>query len=130
MVNEMDVHIEDMTIDSLCFSAYRGEVSLVASKDMDDRELQDSERRSNGSSIDAIITHLTTQTEVCIIEVSGPPTKNDHTHFVQDRKKIARNLKKCLRRRLRNTSQVIRPHCGTSLFLASRCIVSAPCDLD
>ncbi|KAI7874444.1 hypothetical protein K492DRAFT_211583 [Lichtheimia hyalospora FSU 10163] len=76
------------------FIGYRGEASLRASKQINDGKLDDAGRRSNGSNIDGIITHVNTGQELCIVEISGPPPKNDHTHYINDRRKIAVNLKK------------------------------------
>lgn len=65
---------------------------------MGNRKLADNDRRHHGASIDAIITHLATGLEVGIVEVSGPPTMPCHSHFIDDREKIAVNLKKILKR--------------------------------
>lgn len=86
------IHIEDVS--NFPFIGHRGEASLKASKEMNDQRLDDAGRRSNGSNVDGIITHVDTGMELCIVEVSGPPAKNDHTHYIQDRKKIAINLRK------------------------------------
>ncbi|ORX53112.1 hypothetical protein DM01DRAFT_316802 [Hesseltinella vesiculosa] len=75
-----------------------GEQSLSASKEMDNWKLLDSDRRSNGSSIDCIMTHVPTGMEVAVVEVSGPPAQSQHSHYVGDRTKIAVNLKKIMKK--------------------------------
>src|SRR4051794_40214963 len=78
----------------MLFWMIRGENSLLASKDMDDRKLGQNERRSHGASIDAILSNPSSGLEIGVLEVSGPPNKRDHRHFREDRVKIAINLKK------------------------------------
>jgi len=70
-----------------------GETCLKASAK--DRNLQkdDYERRSTGKKIDAIITLREENEEFSVIEVSGPPMKNDWSHFNRDWLKIAKMLK-------------------------------------
>jgi len=53
----------------------------------------DDERRSNGKKIDTIISLKEEDIEFSVTEVSGPPMKNDWTHFTGDRMKIAKMLK-------------------------------------
>ncbi|KAI7857983.1 hypothetical protein BDC45DRAFT_499803 [Circinella umbellata] len=75
-----------------------GEGSLRAAKEMDDRKLNDDERRSKGPTTDGIIIYESSGLEVAIIEVSGPPQNGQHIHFVGDRNKIAINLKKTMKK--------------------------------
>lgn len=88
----------------------RGEGSLRAAKDMDDRKLNDDERRSKGPSTDAIIIYDSSGLEVGIVEVSGPPENGQHAHFIGDRNKIAINLKKSMKKIIEknpNTNQAV-----------------------
>jgi hypothetical protein len=43
--------------------------------------------------IDTIIINKELEIEVALIEVSGPNWKVDTTHFIEDRAKLAKNLK-------------------------------------
>lgn len=88
----MAIHSEEMS--DFPFIGYRGEASLNASKEINDRKLDDAGRRSNGSNVDGTTTHVDTGLELCIVKVSGPTAKSDHMHYINDRKKIAINLKK------------------------------------
>ncbi|ORX60639.1 hypothetical protein DM01DRAFT_1332768 [Hesseltinella vesiculosa] len=61
---------------------------------MNNRKLDDHERRSNGANIDMIVTHEPSNLEIAILEVSGPPAVPSHKHYLDDRQKLAVNLKK------------------------------------
>ena len=76
----------------------RGEGSLHGAKEMDDRKLNDDERRSKGPNTDGIIIYDSSGLKVAIIEVSGPPENGHHAHFIGDRNKIAINLKKSMKK--------------------------------
>jgi len=54
---------------------------------------KDDERRSSGKKIDTIICMREEDKEFSVTEVSGPPLKNDWTHFMGDRMKIMKMLK-------------------------------------
>ncbi|CAG8448307.1 1222_t:CDS:10 [Funneliformis mosseae] len=54
---------------------------------------RDNDRRSPGSKIDTIIKLMELNLEFSIVEVSGSPSDPDHSHYVGDRNKIAKNLK-------------------------------------
>ncbi|CAG8619407.1 7741_t:CDS:10, partial [Paraglomus occultum] len=70
-----------------------GEKTLKASAIVINRSQKDHCRRVGGSKIDAIIKLAEINLEFVLIEVSGTPCDLDHTHYVGDRKKIAKNLK-------------------------------------
>ncbi|KAI9246262.1 hypothetical protein BDA99DRAFT_543356 [Phascolomyces articulosus] len=59
---------------------------------------RNNERPSKGTSTDGIISHGDSGLEIAIIEASGPPEINNHTHLVEDRRKIAINLKKAMKK--------------------------------
>lgn len=90
MVDTYDVIIID--------GSYRGDQSLPATKEEEQRAQRDNERRSKGNAPDAIVnlTHL--DIAFCLVEVTGPPNTNDHSHFLGDRIKLAKNLKSMLKR--------------------------------
>lgn len=70
-----------------------GECNLKAKAIEVNRYLDDDERRFAGPKIDVIIKNTKYNLEVMIVEVSGPPHKVNQTHFLEDRKKIGKNLK-------------------------------------
>ena len=70
-----------------------GETYLKASARDRNSNKSDDERRSNGKKIDTIISLREEDIEFSVTEVSGPPMKNDWTHFISDRMKIAKLLK-------------------------------------
>ncbi|CAB4429422.1 unnamed protein product [Rhizophagus irregularis] len=70
-----------------------GETCLKAcAKDVNSSK-KDDERRSSGKKIDTIICMREEDKEFSVTEVSGPPLKNDWTHFMGDRMKIMKMLK-------------------------------------
>ncbi|CAG8706937.1 10360_t:CDS:2 [Funneliformis caledonium] len=70
-----------------------GETCLKAcAKDVNSSK-KDDERRSSGKKIDTIICMREEDKEFSVIEVSGPPLKNDWTHFMGDRMKIMKMMK-------------------------------------
>ncbi|CAG8622165.1 7177_t:CDS:2 [Acaulospora morrowiae] len=70
-----------------------GETCLRASARGRNSNKADDERRYNGKKIDTIISLREEDKEFSVIEVSGPPMKNDWAHFKGDRMKIAKMLK-------------------------------------
>ncbi|KAG2217005.1 hypothetical protein INT45_003078 [Circinella minor] len=90
-----------------------GGCSHYASKEMNNRKLDDEERRSKGSSTDGTISHLVSGLEITIIEANGslltPPLEIDnHTHF-EDRRKSAINLKKNITQNHANANKAVLP---------------------
>ncbi|CAG8615435.1 8335_t:CDS:2 [Ambispora leptoticha] len=70
-----------------------GETCLKAcAKDVNSSK-KDDECRSSGKKIDTIICMREEDKEFSVTEVSGPPLKNDWTHFMGDRMKIMKMLK-------------------------------------
>ncbi|KAI7851613.1 hypothetical protein BDC45DRAFT_445268 [Circinella umbellata] len=90
---------------SLCFDfsglliifLRRGETKIKSAQLIDNDVLDDGERRSSSTNVDGKITLSATGLELCIIEVSGPPEVKDYTHFINDRRKLAVNMKKAFR---------------------------------
>ncbi|KAG9300325.1 hypothetical protein G9A89_011398 [Geosiphon pyriformis] len=70
-----------------------GEQALRCSAILLNASQQDNNRRSPGSKIDAIIMLTELGLEFSVLEVSSSPSNSDHTHYVGDRNKIAKNLK-------------------------------------
>lgn len=70
-----------------------GESKLEASKEEENLAKNDDENRAVGSSIDAIIASKEFNLQFFVLEVSGPMHKENYNHFIQDRLKIAKNLK-------------------------------------
>ncbi|KAI7899826.1 uncharacterized protein BX663DRAFT_175385 [Cokeromyces recurvatus] len=70
-----------------------GEVNLKAKAIEVNRYLDEDERSFTGPKIDLIIKDKKYNLEIMIVEVSGPPQKVNRTHFLEDRNKIAKNLK-------------------------------------
>ncbi|GAA5800024.1 hypothetical protein HPULCUR_005445 [Helicostylum pulchrum] len=70
---------------------------LEASKIEKNSNLLDSERRSSGSSIDAIVHLNSISQDFLLVEVSGPNNKEDYDHFRKDRNKLAYNLKSIIK---------------------------------
>ena len=64
---------------------------------IDNDVLDDGERRSTSTNVDGKATLSATGIDLCIIEVSGPPQVKDYTHFVNDRRNLAVNMKKAFR---------------------------------
>ncbi|CAG8711368.1 16730_t:CDS:2, partial [Funneliformis caledonium] len=75
-----------------------GETCLKASAKDCNSQKEDDERRSAGRKIDAIITLKEEDEEFSVVEVSGPPSKRDWTHFKGDRMKIVKMLKTLINR--------------------------------
>lgn len=70
-----------------------GEKTLRCSAILLNRSLKDDNRRCSGNKIDAIMSILDIGLEFSTLEVSGSPSKPDHTHYVGDRNKTAKMLK-------------------------------------
>ncbi|EPB92241.1 hypothetical protein HMPREF1544_00810 [Mucor circinelloides 1006PhL] len=67
---------------------------LVCKKAEENRILMDQdEKAANTAKIDGILIQEQYNLEVALIEVSGPNYKVNSTHFYEDRKKLAKNLK-------------------------------------
>ncbi|CAI2178435.1 16937_t:CDS:2 [Funneliformis geosporum] len=75
-----------------------GETCLKANAEDHNSQKTDNERRSPGKKIDTIIILKEDNEEFSVTEVSGPPNKNDWSHFVGDRLKIAKMLKTLMNR--------------------------------
>ncbi|CAG8596669.1 14412_t:CDS:2 [Funneliformis mosseae] len=75
-----------------------GETCLRASAKDRNSQKEDDKRRSAGNKIDAIITLKEEDEEFSVVEVSGPPSKQDWTHFKGDRMKIVKMLKTLMNR--------------------------------
>ncbi|KAI9252992.1 hypothetical protein BDA99DRAFT_520583 [Phascolomyces articulosus] len=74
-----------------------GETKTKSAQHIDNDVLDDGERRSSSTNVDGKVTLSTTGMELCIIEVSGPPEVKNYTHFGNDRRKLAINMKKAFR---------------------------------
>ncbi|KAL9555585.1 hypothetical protein MBANPS3_002306 [Mucor bainieri] len=74
-----------------------GETSLRCSAKRLNKKRHDEERRGSGPSIDIIFKDVENKQELGIMELSGPINKTHHTHFLEDRNKIAINLKYMLK---------------------------------
>ncbi|CAI2191016.1 17188_t:CDS:10 [Funneliformis geosporum] len=79
-------------------SIFFGEKCLFASSEDRNREKTDEEYRNAGRKIDIIWSMKPTDFEFSICEVSGPPNQHNHTHFFNDKLKIAKMLKVILNR--------------------------------
>ncbi|CAG8564342.1 10378_t:CDS:2 [Dentiscutata erythropus] len=70
-----------------------GEKTLRCSAILLNRSLKDDDRRCSGNKIDVIMSILDIGLEFSTLEVSGSPSKPEHTHFAGDRNKTAKMLK-------------------------------------
>ncbi|CAG8746246.1 8964_t:CDS:2, partial [Gigaspora margarita] len=73
--------------------AQYGDTCLKANARDCNAQKEDDKHRSPGRKIDVIITLTEEDEEFSIVEVSGPPSKQDWTHFKGDRMKITKMLK-------------------------------------
>lgn len=89
-----------------------GEKCLFASSEDRNREKTDEEDRNAGRKIDIIWSMKPTDLEFSISEVSGPPNQHSHTHFFNDKLKIAKMLKIIFNR-------IVRKYGGVSMNLSS-----------
>ncbi|RHZ56089.1 hypothetical protein Glove_406g53 [Diversispora epigaea] len=69
---------------------YFGEKCLFASLEDRNREKDDGEDRNAGRKIDIIWSMKPTDLEFSISEISGPPNKLDHSHFLMTKLKLPR----------------------------------------
>jgi hypothetical protein len=74
-------------------SNIRLESSLLCKKELENGVLAPQGESALTAKIDGILIDKEFEVEVGIIEVSGPSRKVDTTHFIEDRIKIAKNLK-------------------------------------
>lgn len=58
-----------------------GEAATRSEVEMDNEALEDDERRLPGNRVDGRFSWTKLNTEICVVEVSGPPNEKDHTHF-------------------------------------------------
>lgn len=72
---------------------FRAEASLRCKKEHENGILLEEGTCTTPTKIDCIILNKDFDLEVAIIEVSGPNKKVNTTHFLEDRKKTAKNLK-------------------------------------
>ncbi|CAB4399256.1 unnamed protein product [Rhizophagus irregularis] len=83
-----------------------GEKCLFASSEDRNLEKNDGKDRSAGRKIDIIWSMKPTDLEFSICEVSGPPNQHSHTHFFNDKLKIAKMLKVIFNRIVRKYGSV------------------------
>ena len=81
----------------LIFNKYRGDEALSQEKEAKQRTQKDDERRASAKMPDACLAFNKYNMSFLLLEVSGPPNKENHQHFVGDRVKIARQLKEILK---------------------------------
>src|ERR1044071_2221798 len=93
-----------------------GETCLKVSARGYNDQNEDDNCRSPGRKIDTIITLKEEDEEFSVVEVSGPPSKQDWTHFKNDRMKIIKMLKSLMNRlaELRPNSDIRRSEEHTS----------------
>ena len=91
---------------------FSGEKCLFASSEDRNREKTDEEDRNAGRKIDIIWSMKPTDLEFSISEVSGPPNQHNHTHFFNDKLKIAKMLKVIFNR-------IVRKYGGAGMNLSS-----------
>ncbi|CAO3640463.1 unnamed protein product [Cunninghamella echinulata] len=70
-----------------------GEVSLQCKNESDNKILAANDRSASSSKIDGIIIDNVYNMEVGIIEVSGPNYKVNKVHYLEDKNKLAKNLR-------------------------------------
>ncbi|KAL9537497.1 hypothetical protein MBANPS3_011725 [Mucor bainieri] len=92
---------------------HSGEKSLRGAAKRLNAKLYDEQRRESGPNIDIIFARGSCQQEVAIMELSGPVDKQNHTHFLEDRVKIAINLKHMLKFLIKSM-----PHCSLNYIQA------------
>jgi hypothetical protein len=76
-------------------------VALFASAEDFDLSKSDAENRSVGRKIDIVWSTKPPRLEFAIGEISGPPNQHQHSHFFDDKIKIAKMLKVMLNRIVR-----------------------------
>ncbi|CAG8700683.1 1399_t:CDS:10, partial [Dentiscutata erythropus] len=95
---------------------YFGEKYLFASTEDRNREKKDGEDRNFGRKIDIIWSMKPTDLEFSIGEISGPPNQLDHSHFFNDKIKIAKMLKVIINR-------IVKKYGGTGMDLNNEVVV-------
>ncbi|CAG8779446.1 20511_t:CDS:2 [Gigaspora margarita] len=75
--------------------------NLFASAEDFDLKKDDKENRSNGHKIDIVWATKPLKIEFAIAEISGPPNEHQHSHYFNDKIKIAKMLKVMLNRIVR-----------------------------
>lgn len=90
---------------------FSGEKCLLASSEDRNREKDDEEDRNSGRKIDIIWSMKPTDLEFSIGEVSGPPNQHNHTHYFNDKLKIAKMLKVIFNR-------IVKKYGGVSMNLS------------
>jgi hypothetical protein len=94
MVSQPSIRNYCTDINSTCLS---GEPYLRCVAKWQNKKIYDEERRSVGPKIDIIFFHKLYEQELALLELSGPLHKTNHTHFLEDRHKTAKNLKHILK---------------------------------
>jgi hypothetical protein len=64
----------------------------IAAQD-NNNKLYEEDYRSKGPKIDLIIRNIQLKIDISVLEISGVNTKANQVHFLEDRLKIAKNLK-------------------------------------
>ncbi|KAL9536608.1 hypothetical protein MBANPS3_012517 [Mucor bainieri] len=68
--------------------------------------IEKDEKAANSTKIDGIIINEDFNLEIGLIEISGPNNKASSTHFYEDRKKLAKNLKSIYKAIMRSKDSV------------------------
>ncbi|CAH1758742.1 14984_t:CDS:10, partial [Entrophospora sp. SA101] len=92
---ERDNDLADYNLSELGYNvcSLSGEKCLFASSEDRNQEKNDKEDRNAGRKVDIIWSMKPTDLEFFVGEVSGPPNQRNHTHFFNDKIKIAKMLK-------------------------------------
>lgn len=72
---------------------FRAEAALRCKRTHENKVLMNEGACTTPTKIDGIITDKDFNLEVAIIEISGPNNKVDNTHYLEDKKKTAKNLR-------------------------------------
>ncbi|CAO3595263.1 unnamed protein product [Absidia cylindrospora] len=99
----------DLAFDDLVgqYSRIWGEARLKTATDQYNNALVDDDRRVTGTGIDGIFTHVDSGFETMIVELSGASTSPVYGHFLGDRTKITKNLKRMMKTICKS---ITRPH--------------------
>lgn len=81
-----------------------GESYLKVAAEEENANLYDEEHRSKGPKIDLIFKNTELNLDISILEISGANKKTNQVHYLEDRFKIAKNLKIILNGILRSSS--------------------------
>ncbi|KAI9268686.1 hypothetical protein BY458DRAFT_191770 [Sporodiniella umbellata] len=88
-----------------------GEAELISKKKEEHHALDDDDRRSPGPNVDFTFRSMIyNNVEFAVGEVSGAPLMQNQTHFVDDRKKIAKNLKTMIKSIINLKKHIIESH--------------------